>query len=132
MKVRQKYPVYVEKTSVSLVWVEGDNAQAAAQHVSDFPYDYASASAELVDGWVSGRPLVSPDDWARFYDRSGPAPDLDAHVVEHSRVLVARRRAACSSSGHPGMSAPLVDGRRWCQPCLRHVPVSELVVAVSA
>jgi hypothetical protein len=131
MSNRQKYPVFVEETTVRLIWIEGDNAEDAAKQFSEYPgdYNYGQGGGDPVDGWITG---IAPSeetgryDWYSVYGWSGAADEQDMHVTWHRIELDRRKRAAHAELGHPGVTDRELDGKRWCPDCTHWVDLAEV------
>jgi hypothetical protein len=121
---RQSYPVFVETTTVHMIWVEGDSAKDAASKFSEDPgrYDYGRGGGDPVDGWITG---VAPTGtgrygWHAVYGYDGAADDHDAHVATHRWVQLQQRRADCAEVGHPQLE-DRGHGVRWCPACTDYI-----------
>jgi hypothetical protein len=124
---RQSYPVFVEETTVRMIWVEADSAEDAAKLFSEYPSEYNyGQGAEPIDGWIGG---VAPTeefgryDWDSVYGYTGGADEPDMHVTLHRIHLAEQAREAHAAIGHPGLTDREIDGKRWCPECAWWVDV---------
>lgn len=124
---RQTYPVFVEETTVRLIWVPGESAEDAAKQFSEYPGDYNyGQGSDPVDGWITGvAPSgdIGPYDWDSVYGYSGAADEPDMHVTWHRIHLEQQKREAHGALGHPGVTDRELDGKRWCPECSYWVEV---------
>lgn len=128
MADQQKYPVFVEETTVRLIWVEADNAEDAATRFTEYPgeYNYGQDGGDPVDGWITGY-APSEDtgryDWDAVYGGySGAADEPDMHVTLHRIHLDKQKRDAHAALGHPGLLTDReIAGQFWCPGCTHWV-----------
>jgi hypothetical protein len=125
----QSYPVFIEETSLKLVWIDADNAEQAQRWASETPWEYGK-NAEVCDGWHSAT-APSPDapyDWDAVYGYDGAAEEQDQHVQLHRahefRLKLQAKQAACHEARHPDVEV-YWTGSIWCRGCTDYLYIAD-------
>lgn len=126
----QSYPVFIEETSVKLVWIHADDAEQAQHWAQETPWEYGK-DVQTCDGWHSAT-APGPDaayDWDAVYGGySGAADEPDYHVQLHRAELwrreLAAKQAACHEARHPDVTV-YGTGSIWCNGCTEYLYIAD-------
>lgn len=123
------YPVFIEETSVRLVWIHADNAGHAERMARETPWEYGQ-KAEPNDGWHSVHAPTpdGPYDWDAVYGGyTGAADEPDQHVQLHKAEMwrreLAAKQAACHEARHPDVEV-YSTGTIWCRGCTEYLYIA--------
>lgn len=133
MDSSQQYPVFVEETTVRMIWIDADSPEQAALRFNEYSGDFARTleKSDPVDSSVIAYAPAEdgPYDWDAVYGYTGGADEPNMHVTLHRIHLAEQKRAAHAALGHPGVTDRVLDGKRWCPVCSWWVEIAEAVTA---
>ncbi len=127
--MEQSYPIFVEETTVRMIWIDADSPEHAAARFDAYTGDYSRTleKTDPVDSSVRAYPPAedAPYAWDDVYGYTGGADEPNMHITWHRIHLAEQKRAAHAAAGHPGVTDRVLDGKRWCPECSWWVEIVE-------